>query len=354
MMASSRPQTAPPKVPLAPAPDFSLYLMVYSPEGLQEQNLQDPAELLPHLAALPKTEGQVLWLNIDGTAPLALVETIGQMFYLHPLALEDVLHLQQRAKVDDYGDHLFMVARMMTPKTELETEQLSLFVGPNYVITFQERSGGDCLNPVRTRLRSNIDQSRRGGPARLTHNILDAIIDAYFPFLEGYGEYLEALEDQIASQPTQELVGKIYAAKRELLTLRRAIWPLRDVLTELRHKPMFAPQDLQFYLRDCYDHAVQVMDLIEVGRELCADLMDFYLSNVGHRTNQVMKVLTIISTIFMPLTFIAGVYGMNFNTELSPWNMPELNWYWGYPFSLGLMLLLVLGMLYGFRRLKWL
>jgi magnesium transporter len=292
---------------------------------------------------------------VDRPGEAGFLERLQAVFGLHWLAIEDLRHSQQRSKVEDYANHHFIVARMVTPNTVLETEQIGMFVNQKYLVTVQERPGGDCLDPVRERIRRGADNVRKYGSAYLVYTILDTIVDAYFPVLERYGELLEDLEDQILLSPTTDLLGKIHEVKRDLLTLRRSIWPLRDALHALMHSTgLFADQEIVFYLRDCYDHTIRVIELIETDRELCSDLMDFYLSSVGNRTNEVMKVLALISTIFMPLTFVAGVYGMNFNTDISPWNMPELNWFWGYPFALILMAAFSGGMVYYFRRRGWL
>lgn len=299
---------------------------------------------------------EVVWINMDGVGTTEQLAQVGKTFNLHPLALEDIAHLQERAKVDEYEDYTFMIFRMVAEDDDPSaTEQISVFMNDRIVLTFQEREGGDCLNPTRERIRKRVDHLRGNGTPYLVYSILDSIIQAYFPVLERYGETLEDLEEKIALHPNTNTMSQVHEIKRELLELRRAVWPLREVIQTLMHDvKLFAPHEINVYLRNCSDHVLRVIDLIEVERELCADLMDFYLSNVGNRTNEVMKVLTIISVIFMPLTFIAGLYGMNFNPDSSPLNMPELNWYWGYPATLAVMLLLMLGMLYVFRRLKWL
>jgi magnesium transporter len=340
------------KVAIRPASNPPvLSVMAYNAQGFIERDLLTPAEIKPLLE-----DWTVVWVNIDGVGSPDYVAEVGQIFGLHPLALEDIMHLQERAKVDDYDGNTFMILRMVADDEDPSaTEQISLFVTEQAVLTFQEREGGDCLHPTRERIRKRLNHLHLNGTPYLVYSILDSIVQAYFPVLERYGETLETLEEQIALDPQAEIISQLHQIKRELLHLRRAIWPLREVLQNLMHdSKLFEDSNVNLYLRNCSDHVLRVIDLIEVERELCADLMDFYLSSVGHRTNQVMKVLTIISVIFMPLTFIAGVYGMNFNTEASPLNMPELNWFWGYPATIAFMLLLVMAMLYLFRRLKWL
>lgn len=339
MMTVKEPTTASP-----------MHVIAYSPAGFKEETLTNPDQVKKYLRDWPVT-----WLNVDGPMNPTLATEIGAIFGAHPLAMEDAIQLRERAKVDIYGQHHFIVARMVVPGETLDTEQISIFMGENFVLTFQEQPGGDCLQPVRHRIRRGLDDLDKHGPSYLVYAILDTIVDAYFPILERYGETLEALEDDILTSSTNETIGKVHAIKRDLLTLRRSIWPMRDVLHILLHDSVaFTEENLRFYLRDCYDHTMRVIEMIETDRELCSDLMSFYLSSASNRTNEVMKVLAIISTIFMPLTFVAGIYGMNFNTERSPWNMPELNWYYGYPFALFLMGVFVILMLMYFRSRKWL
>lgn len=329
-----------------------LHVIAYSNQGFKEETLTDPSQVKKFLRDWPVT-----WLNIDGPMNTKLAAEVGAMFGAHPLAIEDAIQLRERAKVDIYGQHHFIVARMAAPmfSETIVTEQISIFMGENFVLTFQEQPGGDCLQPVRDRIRRGLDDLDKHGPAYLVYAILDTIIDAYFPILERYGEILEDLEDAIALNPTNSTINKVHTIKRDLLALRRSIWPMRDVLHILLHDSVaFSEEELRFYLRDCYDHTMRVIEMIETDRELCTDLMSFYLSSTSNRTNEVMKILAIISTIFMPLTFVAGIYGMNFNTEKSPWNMPELNWYYGYPFALTMMGVFVIVMLMYFRWRKWL
>jgi magnesium transporter len=237
----------------------------------------------------------------------------------------------------------------------LWTEQFSLFLGKGFVLTFQEGRPGDCFDPVREQIRKGVGRLREAGPDHLAYALLDAVIDAYFPVLEAYGESLEDLEEDLLWDPRRQSVIQIHAIKRDLLTLRRAIWPLRDVIgLLLREEPAFILPETHPYLRDCYDHIVQIIDLVETYRELTSSMMDVYLSSVSNRMNEIMKVLTVISTIFIPLSFIAGVYGMNFNPQASPLNMPELNWAWGYPLCLGLMGCVAGALVVYFWRRGWL
>jgi magnesium transporter len=283
-----------------------------------------------------------------------VISTIGNLFGLHQLALEDVVNVHQRAKVEDYPDHLFIVARMVERNECLLTEQVTMFLGQDYVITFQERPGKDCIEPVRERIRKGKGRLRTLAADSLAYALLDAIVDGFFPVLESYSDRLEAVEDIVVTQPNRSVVEGIHSIKSDLLIIRRALWPLREAINTLvRDHNSLIHDDTRIYLRDCYDHTVQLIDLVETYRELGADLRDLYLSSVSNRMNEIMKVLTIISTIFIPLTFIAGIYGMNFDTKVSPWNMPELEWYYGYPFSLALMLAVTVAMGIFFWRRGW-
>lgn len=305
--------------------------------------------------------GKVLWVDVDGLGDANVVGEIGKLFNLHPLALEDVVNVHQRAKVENYESHTFIVIRMIaaghahaSAEQGVHTEQVSIFLGDGFVITFQEHPGGDCLEPLRRRLRRVSEANRSITADFLTHAIIDAIVDGFFPVLEHLGERIEDIEDRAAVAAGPGVIHEVHAAKADLLVLRRAIWPLREALNMLvRDNLRFISLEIRPYFRDCHDHAVQLMELIETYRELVADSRDLYLSGVSNRLNEIMKVLTVISTIFIPLNFVAGVYGMNFNTEKSPFNMPELNLKYGYPAALALMAAIAGGLLYYFRVLGW-
>ncbi len=335
----------------AGAPGSHLHVIAYGPGDFCEVEVDKPYELHEFLGKWP-----VVWANVEGVTDLKLIESLGEVLDLHHLALEDVMNVQQRAKVEQYGRNEFIVARMVKLDGRLETEQLSLFLGQNFVVTFQEEERpGDPFNGLRDRIRKDYGAIRSAGPDYLMYSLLDAVVDAYFPVLEGYGELLEDLEDEILSNPTRESIAKIHEVKRDLLTLRRAIWPLRDALNSLYRDPGPVIQDsTRVYLRDLYDHAIRIIDLLETDRELCSDLMDVYLSSVSNKLNEVMKWLTIISALFIPPTFIVGIFGMNFNTEKSPFNMPELNWYLGYPFAWLLILIAMVGFSIFVHRKGWL
>ncbi len=314
----------------------------YDAEHLQEF----PAVTLADLRGL-KESGRTLWLDIAGLGDAHVIEQIGEIFSLHRLALEDVLSGHQRAKVEAYGDVLFIVMRMPEHDGHLDTDQLSLFLGANFVVSFQIRCG-DCFDPLRERLRKGTGKVRSKGADALAYSLIDATIDSYFPVLESLGERLEALEDEVLLAPTHASIPRIHELRRELLTLRRAAWPQREALNALlRDHSTLIRDETRLYLNDCYDHTVQVMDLLENYRELGSSLLEVWLSSVSNRMNEVMKLLTIISTIFIPLTFIVGLYGMNFT------HMPEIGWKWSYPIVLLVMLAIGLGMLRWFFVRGW-
>jgi magnesium transporter len=334
--------------PGAPAP--VIQIIAYGPSEIEERQVHSVEEL----RSFPRTK-PVTWINVDGLGDADTIRVMAEIFQLHPLAQEDILNVYQRAKVEPYGEHLFMVCRMFhRPSDQNESEQLALYVGPGFLLTFQEIPG-DCLDPVRIRLRQGGSRLRGAGPDYLAYALLDAVIDAYFPVLEQCGERLETLEEEILTKPTPSTIQGIHEIKRELLFLRRAAWPLREAISVLLRDPVPIIQDeTRLYLRDCYDHTVQIIDLIETYRELGADLTDVYLSSISQRTNEIMRLLTVISTIFIPLTFLVGLWGMNFAPDSSPFNMPELRWRYGYPLALTLMALLGGVMLIAFRRRGWL
>jgi magnesium transporter len=279
------------------------------------------------------------------------VEKIGTHFGIHPLIMEDILHTGQRPKGEDLGDYLFIVLKMIyhdEEKDEVIGEQLSLILGPNYVISFQEREG-DVFNPIRERIRNAKGRIRKAGADYLAYVLVDAIVDHYFAILEELGGTIESLEEELVTNPRPETLQTIHTLKRELIFLRKSVWPLREVISGLeREESPLITEPTGIYLRDVYDHTIQVIDTIETYRDMVSGMLDIYLSSLSNRMNEVMKVLTMIATIFIPLTFIAGIYGMNFKF------MPELEWHWGYPMALVVMLLIVGSMFIYFRRKKWL
>jgi magnesium transporter len=324
-----------------------------------------------------------IWVNIDGLGDAELIRRIGEIFGLHKLALEDVLSTHQRAKTDEFGDHLFIVLRepqrlSATPSADDEsafphravdqdaaafppvpsvaghydTDQISIFMGRDFIVTFQEKPG-DCLEPIRARIRNSRGKVCTGSSDFLLYSIIDTIIDAYFPVLEGFGERLEDLEERAVENPTSRTVHDIHEIKRELLIMRRNAWPAREAVSALlRDEHPLISRETRVYFRDAYDHLVQLIDVLENYRELGSDLMDIYISSQSHRLNEVMKVLTVIATLFMPLTFIVGIYGMNFD-RASPYNMPELGLKYGYLICWLVMLLTSGGMLLWFYKRGW-
>jgi magnesium transporter len=333
--------------PQAPAP--ALHVFSYGPEDFEETKPDSVNSIRALLGKRPVT-----WVDVAGLGDAKTLEAVGDLFRIHNLALEDVVHVHQRAKVEPYEEHLFIVARMATPQERFSTEQVGIVLGRNFVVTFQERRG-DCFDPIRERIRKAKGRIRRAGPDYLAYAILDATVDHYFPVLERMGLELEAIEDAILEDPGESTASAAHRAKRELRSLRRALWPHREVLNTLMRDPSdFVTEDTSLYLRDTFDHVVQIMELLENLRELAADLLDLYMSSVSNRMNEVMKVLTIIATIFIPLGFIAGLYGMNFDPEASRFNMPELGLPFGYPLCLLAMAVAAGGMLLYFRRKGWL
>ncbi|MFP4354284.1 MAG: magnesium/cobalt transporter CorA [Phycisphaerae bacterium] len=331
------------------APKPVIHVMGYGPGVCDEQPVDSPDQLAELQGRWP-----VMWVNVDGLGDEQVVRRIGEIFHLHPLALADTVHTSQRAKVDEYDEHAFCVIRMATPDHGMDTEQVSLFLRDKVVLTFQERPG-DCLDPVRQRIRSGLGRIRTMGADYLAYALMDSIVDGYFPVLEDFGEQVEQLENDVIHRPREAMIGDIHGVKRSLLNMRRATWPLRDALTGVLHGDIerFGDQT-RLFMRDLYDHVTQVIDTIETYRELASGLLDVYLSSMSNRMNEVMKVLTIIATIFIPLSFVAGLYGMNFNPEVSRWNMPELSWAYGYPAALALMALIAFTMLYFFWTKGWL
>ena len=320
--------------------------------GYSGETLEEMEVAIEDLATV-KGRWPVVWVDVDSVGHAESVEAIGTVFGLHRLAMEDVMNVHQRPKTEEYASYLFAVARMATLGDRVDTEQISLFLGDGWVLTFQE-SPGDCWEPVRQRLRQGKGRVRTAGADYLFYSLLDAIIDNFYPLLEEFGGRLEELEEAVIDDPHERLVGVIHGARRDLLALRHALWPMREAVGQLyRESHRYISEENRLYLRDAYDHTIQVIDLLENFREMASGLLDVYLSSVSHRMNEVMKVLTIIATIFIPLTFIAGVYGMNFDTSASRWNMPELLWPFGYPLVMGIMLLIALALLGFFRWRRW-
>lgn len=332
------------------SPPTRIRVVAFGPDGVDELDIHDPRG-----AGALHGRRAVTWFDVDGVGDVRLVEALGRELDLHPLALEDAVSLYQRPKLEEYPSNLFIVLRMPKHAGCVRTEQLAMFVGDGYVVTFQGGEPGDCLDPVRRRLRVAGSRHRNSGADYLAYSLIDAVVDQHFPVLEQVGEAIEELEDALVAGPVADAPSKIRAAKQELQLLRRSIAPLREVLASLaREETAFVRPDTQIFLRDCLDHAGQLADAIGSYREIVAGMMDLHLSSVSNRMNEVMKFLTLVSAIFIPLTFVVGVYGMNFDPHASPWNMPELEWRYGYPAVLLVMLTLAAGTLLWFRRKGWL
>jgi magnesium transporter len=336
--------------PDAPPPE--IILIDYNEHSTERCQLNYPQECAAYL----DTES-VSWVDVLGLGNQETWRELGKVFQLHPLVQEDVVNVPQRPKVEEYEHQLVLIALMVILKPNRQgfyREQVSFILGKNYLLTVQEEPERDCFESVRDRIRLNKGIIRKQNADYLAYTLLDSIIDGYFPVLEAFGEQIEDLEDEVVANPTPQTLDKIYRIKRQLLSLRRAVWPQRDAINILiRDGSDLISHEVQIYLRDCYDHTVQVIDMVETYRELTSGLMDVYLSSISNRMNEIMKLLTVISSIFIPLTFIAGIYGMNFNTEKSRWNMPELNWDYGYIFCLGLMLVIAAGLVFFFWKRGW-
>ena len=293
----------------------------------------------------------ITWINVDGLHDVSVIEKLGLHYGIHPLLLEDILHPAQRPKAEDFQNYVYIVLRMLTADGEdgaIVSEQVSIVVGDNFVITFQE-TPGDVFDPIRDRIRTDKGRIRKMGADYLAYSLLDIIVDHYFVVLERVGERIAAVEDEVVTRPTTETIRQMHGLKNEMIFLRRSVWPLREVVSSLeRGESVLFSKNTLVYLRDVYDHTIQVIDTVEGFRDTLSSMLDIYLSSINNRLSEVMKVLTIISTIFIPLTFIAGVYGMNFD------NMPELRTRYGYFVVLGFMFTVALGMLALFRKRKWL
>lgn len=321
----------------------TIHVMAFSNGDLIDEDV-DSLEGLKELS----DKYAVTWINVEGLGDAEAISQLGELFGLHRLALEDVVNVHQRPKVEEYDDHLFIVARMVDVVGGLQTEQICFFVGEKFVLTFQEGKPGDCLDPVRKRIRDSTGRLRHGGTDYLTYALLDSIIDHYFPVVESFGERLDELDDELINSRGDASIAAIHAFRSELLVLRRAVRPHREAINILlRDSHEIFGEETRIYLRDCYDHTIQLSDAIDTYRETCSDLRDFHLAAISNRTNEAMKTLTVIATIFIPLSFIAGLYGMNFS------HMPELHWQYGYPIALGLMGAVASSLLLWFRRKGW-
>ncbi len=335
--------------PVQGAPPPRMHVMAFSEGDLEEFDITDPEDVRPLLKKWP-----MVWVNVDGLGAVEAIRALGDMLNLHPLALEDVFNTQGRAKTDDFDDHVFMIMReALIRDGAMITDQICLFAGKKYVVTLQQHSG-DCLDPVRERIRKGGRRIRMSHPDYLAYAIVDAVVDGYFPVLENLGDRLSELEDTVVENPGKAVLADTHGLKRELRQLRQAVWPMREMVSAFASSSRIVREETRPYLRDCHDHVIQVLDILETYRERASSLTDIYLSSISNRMNEIIKVLTIITTIFIPLSFIAGVYGMNFDTQAGPLNMPELHSPVGYPAILALMLAIACALLFYFYRKGWL
>ena len=321
-------------------------LINYDPEQLQEKELATIDESFPYKDTPPVT-----WINIDALHEIDIIEKIGHHFDIHPLTLEDVVHTGQRPKAEDYDDYIFIVFKMLfydDVNTHITSEQISLILGAHYLISFQEKEG-DVFNFVRERIRKAKGRIRKSGPDYLTYALIDATVDHYFFILEKVGEKLEQIEQELLENPQRRTLQSIHSLKREMIYFRKQVWPIRELLNHLMHEESpLVQESSHIFFRDIYDHLIQVIDTIESMRDVLTGMQDLYLSTLSNKMNEVMKVLTIMATIFIPLTFIAGIYGMNFKF------MPELEWKWSYPILWGILVAIFVFMLFWFKRKRWL
>ncbi len=324
----------------------------YKADKFQEKEV----EQIEDCFSLKKTP-TISWINIDGLHEIDVIEKIGSCFDIHQLVLEDILNTDQRPKMEDLENYIFLVLKMLSydeKENEIYAEQVSLVLGKNFVISFQE-SIGDVFDNVRERIRKGKGRIRKLGADYLAYSLIDAIVDNYFIILEKIGEKVEEMEEELVSNPTPKTLQQIYNFKREMIYLRKSVWPLRDVISGMqRGESKLIRPTTNIYLRDLYDHTIQVIDTIETYRDMFSGMLEMYMSSVSNKLNEIMKVLTIFSAIFIPLTFITGIYGMNFkHSENAPFNMPELEWYFGYPMVLAIMIGIATTLLIFFKRKKW-
>ena len=330
---------------------LTIRLIDYTSSEFIDQELSSAEECRSYL-----DKDSVTWIHLQGEMSTDTMTNIGEMFGLHPLALEDVLNKGQRPKVEEYDEQLFVILSMPNDMDDSKIiDQVSVFLGESYVISFHS-GDRDPFEPLRHRLHKKSGRIQSQKADYLLYCILDLVIDHGYPILEQFGEAIEIIEDKLLdSSIKQDTLAEIHHIRRELLLLRRSLWPQREIINSLmRDEHRLITKGTVVYFRDCYDHTIQIMDLIENYREMATSLIDVYLSSVSNRLNEIMRVLTMIATIFIPLTFVVGLYGMNFSNPHSPWAMPELHWYYGYPAAWGIMIAVVLGMIFYFRRKNWL
>ncbi|MFQ5528067.1 MAG: magnesium/cobalt transporter CorA [Thermoanaerobaculia bacterium] len=329
--------------------EVSVTLTDFGPEFLEERTIGELSDLAGYLG-----RDSVTWIDVVGLHDLAPLQTLGEMFGLHALALEDVLNTGQRPKVQEFEDHLFIVLKLPSLGERLSMEQVNVFAGEGWVITLRERPG-PVFDPVRERLLQGSSKIRDRDSAYLAYALVDALVDRYFPLLETVGDRIEELQDMLVENPERRLLEAVQHLKSDLLSLRHAAWPQREVFDRLnRREFQLVSGEVRVFFQDCYDHTIQILDTVEYYREMAGGMVELYLTSLSNRTNEIMKVLTLMASVFIPLTFIAGVYGMNFSPAAGAWSMPELNSPWGYPAVWVVMLSSAFGMWLFFRRKGWL
>ncbi|MBN1693072.1 MAG: magnesium/cobalt transporter CorA [Dehalococcoidales bacterium] len=324
----------------------TIEIMDYDETQITETEAANIEECFPF-----KDQPTVTWINIDGLHEVDIIDKLGHHFGLHPLLIEDILNTEQRPKMEETENYIFFVLKMIQINEDdhqITTEQVSVVLGSNFVISLQERKG-DVFEPVRERIRKSKWRIRKLGSDYLAYALLDAIVDNYFIVLENIGEQIEDTEQQLTDNPTREVLSRIRNLKKDMIYLRKSIWPLRELISGIqRIESSLIQESTGVYFKDVYDHTIQIIDTVESYRDTISGMLDIYLSSISNKMNEVMKVLTIFASIFIPLTFVAGIYGMNFE------NMPELKWGWGYFGLLGIMLVIVIVLFIYFRRKKWL
>jgi len=318
----------------------------YDADNLQETEIASIDECLAY-----RDKESVTWINISGLHDVEVIEKLGEKFNLHPLLMEDIVNTEQRPKLEDYDDYLFVILKMLCSEGEnhlIQHEQISLIVTPSVVISLQEKEG-DVFDPVRQRIRKGKGRIRKGGTDYLAYALIDTVVDHYFKVFEEIGIKIEQLQEEVLANPSTEILQSIQNLKREMIFIRKSIWPLREIISGLlRSESALIKESILPYLRDVYDHTIQVIDTAETFRDMLSGMLDIYLSSISNKMNEVMKVLTIMATIFIPLTFIAGIYGMNFEF------MPELKWHWSYPVLWVVLITIFIAMVFWFKRRKWL
>ena len=321
-------------------------IVVYNSENIVEKELNNVEECLPFKDQL----GTNLWINVDGLDKIEVIEKLGSYFDIHPLTLEDVLNTGQRPKMEDYESYVYTVLKMIllnTEKKDIVIDQVSIIFGYNYILSFMEK-GENIFDPLKERLKNPASRLRKNGVDYLAYGLIDSVIDNYFLILEHFGEEIEDLEEELIIHPTPETLKTIQKYKRDMIILRKSVWPLRELINCMQQIESEIIKDTtRIYLRDVYDHTIRVIESVEDFRDILSSMVDIYLSSISNKMNDIMKVLTVIATIFIPLTFIAGVYGMNFD------NMPELHWSWGYPAVMLFMTLIGITMFIYFKKKRW-